>query len=129
MIALFIPLLILAALFMVLLVLVQKSKKSSGMSPLESSTASNLIGISRTTDLIERLTWGTALFIAVLALSMGWYVKKKKQQQLSYNSPNIERAQANQLPVLPAAPEKAPTKKAPAPTSSPATTKKQPAAK
>ena len=54
---------------LVLVVLAQNSKGGGLSSQFGGSGASNLIGVKKTGDLLERLTWGFAIAIIVLALS------------------------------------------------------------
>ncbi len=56
------------SILLVLVVLAQNSKGGGLTSQFGGSGASNLIGVKKTGDLLERLTWGFA--IAVMALSL-----------------------------------------------------------
>lgn len=59
---------IFVAILLVLVVLAQNSKGGGLSSQFGGSGASNLIGVKKTGDLLERLTWGFAIAIMVLAL-------------------------------------------------------------
>jgi preprotein translocase subunit SecG len=65
---LYISLAIFAAVLLVLVVLAQNSKGGGLSSQFGGSSASNLIGVKKTGDLLERLTWGLA--VAVMAFSL-----------------------------------------------------------
>lgn len=66
---LLISLAIFCAILLVLVVLAQNSKGGGLSNQFGGSGASNLIGVKKTGDLLERLTWGFAITIMVLALS------------------------------------------------------------
>lgn len=66
---LFISLAIFAAVLLVLVVLAQNSKGGGLSSQFGGSGASNLIGVKKTGDLLERLTWGFAIAIMVFSLA------------------------------------------------------------
>ena len=66
---LFVSLTIFASVLLVLVVLAQNSK-GGGLSNLAGgSSASNIIGVKKTGDLLEKLTWGFIITIMVLCLS------------------------------------------------------------
>ena len=64
-----ISLIILFAVLLVLVVLAQNSKGGGLTSQFGGSSASNIIGVKKTGDLLEKLTWGFIIAIMVLALS------------------------------------------------------------
>lgn len=66
---LYIGLTILAAVLLVLVVLAQNSKGGGLSSQFGGSSASNLIGVKKTGDLLERLTWGLAITMMVFTLA------------------------------------------------------------
>ena len=65
---LFIILAIIVAVLLILIVLVQNSKGGGLSSQFGGSGAQQVIGVKKTTDLLEKVTWGFA--IALLALSV-----------------------------------------------------------
>ena len=65
---LFIILAIVSSVLLVLVVLAQNSKGGGLSSQFGGSGASNLIGVKKTGDVLERLTWGFA--IAIMAFSL-----------------------------------------------------------
>ena len=69
MFTLILSLIILASVLLVLVILAQNSKGGGLTSQFGGSGASNMIGVKKTGDLLEKLTWG--LIIAVFVLSMG----------------------------------------------------------
>ena len=57
------------AILVILVVLAQNSKGGGLSNQFGGSGASNLIGVKKTGDLLERLTWGFAIAIMVLTLA------------------------------------------------------------
>lgn len=57
------------AFMLVLVILAQNSKGGGLSSQFGGSGASNIIGVKKTGDLLERLTWGFVVAIMVIALS------------------------------------------------------------
>lgn len=88
---LFISLAIFSSVLLVLVVLAQNSKGGGLSSQFGGSGASNLIGVKKTGDLLERLTWGFAIAIMVFSLATNFTVpntgttdeilEKAKEQQ------------------------------------------------
>jgi preprotein translocase subunit SecG len=66
---LFIILAIISAVLLVLVVLAQNSKGGGLSGQFGGSGASNLIGVKKTGDVLERLTWGFAIAIMVFSLA------------------------------------------------------------
>ncbi|SRR5258706_10591473 len=66
---LLISLAIVSAILLVLVVLAQNSKGGGLSSQFGGSGASNLIGVKKTGDILERLTWGFALAIIAFSLA------------------------------------------------------------
>jgi preprotein translocase subunit SecG len=66
---LFIGLAIFSSILLVLVVLAQNSKGGGLSNQFGGSGASNLIGVKKTGDLLERLTWGFAIAIMVFTLA------------------------------------------------------------
>jgi len=64
-----ISLIILFAILLVLVILAQNSKGGGLTSQFGGSAASNIIGVKKTGDLLEKLTWGFIVAIMVLTLS------------------------------------------------------------
>ncbi len=62
-----IGLIIIAAILLILVVLVQNPK--GGGIAANFSSANNIMGVKRTTDFFEKMTWGLAIAIIVLSIS------------------------------------------------------------
>lgn len=94
---LFIVLAIVSAVLLVLVVLAQNSKGGGLSGQFGGSGASNIIGVKKTGDLLERLTWGFAIAIMVFSLATNMttpysgvaqdeILEKAKEQQ---NTPSL----------------------------------------
>jgi len=94
-----IVLILIIAVLLVLVVLAQNSKGGGLSSQFGGAGASNIIGVKKTSDLLERLTWGFA--IAVLALSVVVNIIMERPGS-EIESPNLDRATPAQqeLPAL-----------------------------
>jgi preprotein translocase subunit SecG len=57
------------AVLLVLVILAQNSKGGGLTSQFGGSTASNIIGVKKTGDLLEKLTWGFIIAIIILSVS------------------------------------------------------------
>ena len=56
------------AVLLVLVILAQNSKGGGLTSQFGGSSASNIIGVKKTGDLLEKLTWGLSIAVMVLSL-------------------------------------------------------------
>ena len=81
---------------MVLVVLAQNSKGGGLSSQFGGSGTSTLIGVKKTGDLLEKITWGLGIAIFALSLSTNFILGTNAGNGLS--SPNIDRAQDSALP-------------------------------
>ncbi len=93
---LYIGLTLFAAVLLVLVVLAQNSKGGGLSSQFGGSSASNLIGVKKTGDLLEKLTWGLA--IAMMVFTLGTHLSIPTAAASSDDL--LERAKEQQdLPV------------------------------
>jgi preprotein translocase subunit SecG len=86
-----ITLIIIASLLIILVVLAQNSKGGGLSSQFGGSGTSQVMGVKRTGDLLEKLTWGLAIAIMVLSLSAHIFVKEDLPAT-GVSSPALERA-------------------------------------
>lgn len=103
---LFISLAIFSSVLLVLVVLAQNSKGGGLSSQFGGSGASNLIGVKKTGDLLERLTWGFAIAIMVFSLATNFtppttgsqdeILEKAKEQQ---NAGSIDLKKTEEVPA------------------------------
>lgn len=91
---------------LILIVLVQNSKGGGLTGEFGGLGSNQLMGVKKTTDLLEQITWG--LGIGVMVLSLASYVMIDRNQVGGINSANVERAQTQTLPGA-AAPTPAPS--------------------
>ncbi len=100
-------LILITSVLLILAVLVQTSKKEGFGSPLGDSGTSQLIGVKKTGDLLEQVTWGLVISLFVLVLSSSLFLDKTGEQGGLPVSPNIKRAKEQQALPTPVE-EKAP---------------------
>ena len=87
-----ISLTIVIAILLILVVLSQNAKGGGLSSQFGGSGSSNqMIGVKRTTDLLEKLTWGFAIALIVLTLSSSFLIDSQVTDS-QIGSPNIDRA-------------------------------------
>lgn len=108
---------------LILVVLIQNSKGGGLTGEFGGLGSNQLMGVKKTTDLLEQITWG--LGIGIMVLSLASYILIDRNQVGVINSANVDRAQTQTLPGA-ATPTPAPgtapaTAPAPAPTPGTAT--------
>ncbi|WP_296621882.1 preprotein translocase subunit SecG [Marivirga sp.] len=96
MLTLLITLIILVAILLVLVVLAQNSKGGGLSSQFGGSGASQVVGVKRTGDILEKITWVLAISLVVLSLASS-FVIKTSTTDTGFTSPNIEKAQDETL--------------------------------
>jgi len=101
MFTLLITLVLIIAVLLILVVLAQSSKKEGVGSPLGDTGAGQLIGVQKTSDLLEQVTWGLMIALFTLSLAISSLLTRGKAGGNLPTSPNIERAQERS--VLPEA--------------------------
>ncbi len=93
-------LIVIVSVLLVLVVLAQNSKGGGLSSQFGGAGASNVIGVKKTSDLLEKLTWGLAITLFALAMSSK-FVAESGQPTTGFTTPSIERAQEqNAAPTL-----------------------------
>ena len=125
-------LILIASVALVLLVIVQKSKGGGLASPFASTN--NIMGVRKTTDVLEKATWWLFGIVAVLCIASSHFLgtstdaDSKTQQVLEQNA--AKDAAPTALPALGggAAPQQGAPAAAPAATPAPATEAPAPAA-
>ena len=85
---------------LLVLVVLSQNSKGGGLSNQFGGGSSNLIGVRRTGDLLEKLTWGFAIALVVLSLSTN-LILDAGSSSLQPRSVNQERA--SQQSTAPAA--------------------------
>ena len=97
--ALVIGLIIFLAVLLVLVILAQNSKGGGLTSQFGGSAASNIIGVKKTGDLLEKLTWGFIIAIIALSLSTN-FIKPVANTSNEIFDKAAEQAPAPALPDL-----------------------------
>ncbi len=94
-----ISIIILVSVVLVLVVLAQNSKGGGLTSQFGGSGTSQLMGVQKTGDLLEKITWGLAIALMVLTLSTKFFINTNGGSE--FTSPNIESAQdKNVMPAI-----------------------------
>lgn len=83
-------LIVLVSLLLMLVILAQNSKGGGLSSQFGGSGASQLMGVKRTGDLLEKITWGLAITLIALTLSTSFFIDNNGSGVVS---PNVQRAQ------------------------------------
>ena len=81
---------------LILVVLVQNSKGGGLTGEFGGLGSNQLMGVKKTTDLLEQVTWG--LGIGIMFLSLTSYILIDRNQVTGINSANVDRAQTQTLP-------------------------------
>jgi len=91
-----ITLIVIVAVLLILVVLAQNPKGGGLSSQFGGSGTTQLMGVKKTGDLLEKLTWGFAIALLVLSVSTNFIQPTQEEDILS--SPNIDNAQNTSLP-------------------------------
>lgn len=104
-----IVLIIIVACLLVLVVLLQNAKGGGFASGFAGTGSNQLLGVKRTSDLLEQLTWGFAIALIILTISTSFLINAAGDGRT--RSVNVERAQEKStLPAAPTAPSSPATK-------------------
>ena len=76
---LFVGLMVLASVLMCFVVLIQNSKGGGLSSSFASSN--QIMGVRKTTDFIEKLTWGLAIFMVVMSVATAYVIPTAATQR------------------------------------------------
>jgi preprotein translocase subunit SecG len=85
---------IITALLLIVVAALQNSKKEGGGNALGSMGAHQIIGVKKTGDLLEQVTWGLLITLFVLSITTFTLIKKGKRTP---QSPNLERIEQQNL--------------------------------
>ena len=115
---LFLVIFILLICFLLALVVLAQNPKGGGLSSqFGAGGAANLMGVKRTGDLLEKLTWGFAVGLIILSLATHVISGSTAGPVRSVNQQAAQRAV---VPTAPAAPASAPAAPATQPSTMPA---------
>ncbi len=87
---LLIVLIVLVALFMIFIVLIQESKGGGLASNFSSSN--QIMGVRKTTDLVEKLTWGLAAAMVVISVACAYTTPSADNKSVLDGAAPIETA-------------------------------------
>ncbi|MEQ6165622.1 preprotein translocase subunit SecG [Ekhidna sp. MALMAid0563] len=93
-----VTLIVIVAVLLILVVLAQNPKGGGLSSQFGGSGTTQLMGVKKTGDLLEKLTWGFAIALLILSVSTNFIQPDVEQDVLT--SPNIDNAQTTQ-PAIP----------------------------
>ncbi|MEM9338323.1 MAG: preprotein translocase subunit SecG [Bacteroidota bacterium] len=88
-------LILIVAVLLILVVLAQNPKGGGLSSQFGGSGSTQLMGVKKTGDLLEKLTWGFAIALLVLSVATNFVIPQETNEGLS--SPNIDNAQQNSV--------------------------------
>jgi len=94
MFTLLITLIVIVSLLLIVVVLAQNPKGGGLSGQFGGSGASQIMGVKRTSDLLEKLTWGFAIALVLFALSSHIFLPNNQIKE-GFTSPNIEEAEQN----------------------------------
>ena len=92
---LFVVLIVLAALLMCFVVMIQNSKGGGLASSFASSN--QIMGVRKTTDFIEKLTWGLAAFIVVVSVAASYVLPHAVENSSVIMKQALEEQNTNPL--------------------------------
>lgn len=87
---------------LIMVVLIQNSKGGGLSGELGGLGSNQLMGVKKTTDVVEQITWGLGVGVMVLVLST--YALVDKTGAAVINSANVERAATKAIPGAATAP-------------------------
>lgn len=92
---LFVGLIVVAALLMCFVVLIQNSKGGGLASSFASSN--QIMGVRKTTDFIEKLTWGLAAFMVVVSIACAYVLPSSKADSSVIMEQAVKESATNPL--------------------------------
>jgi len=108
-------LIILVAILLILVVLVQNSKGGGLASNF--SASNQVMGVQKTSELIEKVTWGLVISLFVLCISLSFVIKSSVGSSVTKDTELRDRINNT---ATPAAPKQAPTPATQQPAAEPA---------
>lgn len=102
-----IVLFVIASILMCLIVLIQNSKGGGLASGFASSN--QIMGVRKTTDFLEKTTWGLAIFMVLMSIASAYAVRNEPSaQQSSYEQKAVEESKQSPINVPDVQPSQAP---------------------
>ena len=101
MLSVLIVLMIVASILLILIVLIQ-NPKGGGLSGSFGGFNNQILGVQRTTDFLEKSTWGLAAIIGVFILGSFFFIPKNvKNNSKSEVTEQISKQKNTQMPAAP----------------------------
>lgn len=99
-----VSLIVVAAVLMCFVVLIQESKGGGLASSFASSN--QIMGVRKTTDFIEKLTWGLAAFMVVLSVASAFFLPSVTtgESVITKQATEQQATNPNNIPAIPTAP-------------------------
>ncbi|MBC6400108.1 MAG: preprotein translocase subunit SecG [Ekhidna sp.] len=94
-----VTLIVIVAVLLILVVLAQNPKGGGLSSQFGGSGTTQLMGVKKTGDLLEKLTWGFAIALLILSVSTS-FIQPAQDEEDVLSSPNIDNAQNTTLPPV-----------------------------
>ena len=91
-VSIIIGIILVLCLLLILIVLMQNSKGGGLSSQFAGANSSQLMGVKRTSDFLEKATWGFSITIMILTLSTGFILNNATPTFEENRSINVERA-------------------------------------
>ena len=112
----FVTILIIVVCVLLGAVVLIQNPKGGGLSSSFGGVGQQLLGARRSTDVVEKLTWGFAVGLIVLCLSTSFFVDKKTVKKEAVQKSEIEQMEATkgggfQQPVQSQQPQQTPPTK------------------
>lgn len=112
-------LMMIVAILLILVILVQNPKGGGLSSEFGGGATSQMFGVQKTGDILEKLTWGFYAFLIIGGLLSGVFMRADLSQSGS-SELEVERSAAAPVQALPAPAQGTPLETAPAPAATPA---------
>ena len=97
-----VSIIIFVSILLILIILVQNSKGGGLSSQFGGGSSNQYMGVQKTNNLLEKLTWALALVIVCLTLLTNLFIGSANNINSEGISPNIDRAnEQTSLPALP----------------------------
>lgn len=93
--AIIVSVIILVALLLILVVLAQNPKGGGLSSQFGGAGTQQIMGVKKTGDILEKLTWGFAIALLALTMSTNFVIEENTQ---TITSPNLENIQESVMP-------------------------------
>lgn len=88
-------LIVLVSILMIIIVLIQESK--GGGLASQFSASNQIMGVRKTTDVVEKLTWGLAIAMVVISVFCAWTAPQAKNEQSVFENQATQTQTTNPI--------------------------------